>query len=419
MKPFLLLLLVILAGLYACSPAPDLPPPPINEYLVVGNDKGFRDDYINQANIVTVNDSSVTVRSLKSVDNFRNYPIVNGYVEGGADPKLHWQFTNLGRDTITLTDTSRANNFYLRRLSRVDSLPGVLDLLMSGEVKSWNAQRTVSRMHNSYVFNDMGQAAGCVISRSYYPYMDWTTMRGVTEEDATPKIEYYMRRSAPGSLWRLYTRFAQPILVRKNYKNGLTVMPLDSLSINGDTLYGHSITDQSFKFWHDLRLYRTDSNAADVLPTLLASLPAETAKVEVLPTEARNRYRRRWEKNENPADYITVYGEDLEGLQLGFSGQDQLKLMVDGTEIFSGNYRLHSTATYLIVGEECENDAYWHYERHGDSLTFRVPLRVEQPFEEEVNTYKVNGKEVTIPAGRWYANEEWRGTYLVKEVESK
>jgi len=411
----------MLAGLYACSPAPNPPPPPVNEYLVVGNDKGFRDDFINQANIVTVNDSSITVRSLKSADNFRNYPIVNGYVEGGTKPELHWRFTRVGQDTIALVDTSRATTFYLRRLNRVDSLPGTLGLLVSGELKRKFAASASFIPHVNYVFNDMGQGAGCLINRSYYPHLDWTTMRGVADKDAMPEIEYYVRRSEMSSLWRLYTRFAQPILVYKNYKNGLTVVPLDSLSVNGDTLHGHAISDRSFKSWSDFRLFRTDVSVADQLPDLLALLSAKPEKVEVLPTKVRNKYRRNWEKGEDPTDFITVYEEDLENLQLSFSGKDQLKLLVDGAEIFSASYSFHPTTPYLIVGEKCEDDAYWHYERHGDSLTFRVPLRVEMPFTEEVRTqvFDSNGKEITFPASRWYATEEWRGTYLLKEVDSK
>jgi len=223
----------MLAGLYACSPAPNPPPPPVNEYLVVGNDKGFRDDFINQANIVTVNDSSITVRSFQ--------------------------------DTIALVDTSRATTFYLRRLNRVDSLPGTLGLLVSGELKRKFAASASFIPHVNYVFNDMGQGAGCLINRSYYPHLDWTTMRGVADKDAMPEIEYYVRRSEMSSLWRLYTRFAQPILVYKNYKNGLTVVPLDSLSVNGDTLHGHAISDRSFKSWSDFRLFRTDVSVADQL----------------------------------------------------------------------------------------------------------------------------------------------------------
>ena len=419
MKPLLLLSILAVAGLYACSSAPDSLPPPVNEYLVVGNDKGFRDDYINQANLVTINDSSITVRSLKSVDSYRDYPIVNGYVEGGADPKLHWKMSVIGQDTIALRDTSRQSTFYLRRLARVDSLPPALGLLTSGELKTMGVGRPGLR--SNYVFNDMGQSAGCLINRGYFPYTDWTKMSENSDIKAMPEAEYYVRRGRPSSLWRLYTRFAQPILVTKNYVDGLIAVPLDSLSLNGDTLYGHSVSDLSFKSWNDFHIFRADSIAAGLTPSLLATLSAEAVKTEVMPAKARNQHRRRWEKGEDPAKYLTVYEGDLDNLRLKFSGTDRLNLMTGGTELLSRNYRLHPTAPYLIVGEECDNDAYWHYELHGDSVTFRVPLRVEVNIDERQRTTYLDGKgnEVAIPVGRWYALDEWRATYLLSREESR
>jgi len=421
MKPAIFIFVLAIAGLVSCSPSPPAPQPPVNEYLVVGNDKGFRNDYIDQTNLVTIDDNSVTVRSLRSADNARSYPIVNGYVEGGADPRLHWRMSTLGNDTIALLDTSRSTSFYLKRLHRVDSLPGVVGLLTSGELVNGKVGTKQFVSRRNYVYLDMGQGAGCLIDRGYFPYFDWSKAEGKPSVSSRLDAEHYVRMSTPGSLWRLYNRFAQPILVHQNEKYGLRVMPLDSISEEGDTLYGHAISDISFKQRNKLLLCRSASAAAEVTPSILSALAAAPAKVHVAPAKVRNQYRHRWEKGEDATDFITVYEEDLKEMRLQFSAPDRLELMVGDAEIFSHTYRLHSTAPYLVVGEECENDAYWHYELHGDSLTFRVPVRVELPVnnQEPVTIVDGNGKEISIPVGRWYAVDEWRGTYVLNSAELK
>ncbi len=421
MKPITLLLALAFAGLFTCSSEVDqLPPPPVNEFLVVGNDKGFRDDFINQANLVTLNDSSLSVRSLRSADNVRKYPLVNGYVEGSSDPALHWRFDTIGQDTITLTDTSRASTFYLHRLRRVDSLPAALGLLTSGELKNGGTSERSFRHTSNYVFNDMGQQAGCMITRSYYGYRDWTKMKGNSEINAMPEVEYYLRSGGKSSIWRLYERFAQPILVYDNYKGGLTVIPLDSISGNLDTLYGRSLSDRSFKLVEGRKFVRQNSDLKRLSAEMMTELPAKPDRVEVMPDKVRDRHRRRWEKVEGLKEKLTLFEDDLAGLNLSFSGKDQFVFSNGDKTILSTNYRFHDSAPYLIVGDECENDAYWHYEFHEDSLTFRIPLRLELVVEDEKpRVMDINGKQVTIPVGRWYAEEEWRGTYHIGEVLGK
>lgn len=417
MKPITLLLALAFAGLFACSSDAELPPPPpppVNEFLVVGNDKGFRDDYINQANLVTLNENSLSVRSLRSVDNVREYPLVNGYLEGGSDPALHWRFDTIGQDTITLTDTSRASTFYLHRLRRVDSLPDALPLLTSGELNSGSAVPSNFRQVSNYVFNDMGKRAGCLITRSYLGVRDWTKMTGNSDRNAMPEIEYYMRTGGRSSIWRLYERFAQPILVFDNYKAGLTVMPLDSLSANLDTLYARSLSDHSFKLTEGRKLVRSISGTERPSVEVVTGLQAEPDRVEVMPDKIRDRHRRRWEKTEGIAEKLTVFEDDLAGLSLKFIGKDQLSLSNGNKVLVSTAYSFHDSAPYLVVGDECESGAYWHYELAGDSLTFLVPMRVElMVTDEKPSVMDINGKEITIPVGRWYIEEEWRATYFL------
>ncbi len=419
MKPITLLLALALAGLFACASEPNSPPPPppVNEFLVVGNDKGFRDDYINQANLVTLNnDSSLSVRSLRSADNVRKYPIINGYLEGGTDPALHWQFGTIGQDTITLTDTSRASTFYLHRLRRVDSIPEALPLLTSGELNNGGPTIIDFRQIQNYVFNDMGQQAGCLITRSYFGVRDWTTMTGNADRTALPKVEYYRRNDTPSSVWRLYERFAQPILVYDNYKSGLTVMPLDSVSANLDTLYGHSLSDRSFKLAEGRKFVRADTSAKQRMAAVLAALPAKPDRVDLMPEKLRQQHRRRWEKTEGLKEKLTIFEDDIAGLNISFSGNNQLSFGNDDKVLVTSSYRFHPSAPYLVVEDECNNDAYWHYELHEDSLTLRIPLRLELlSTDEKPLVLNVDGKEITMPPGRWYTNEEWRGSYYLGE----
>ncbi|MFT4686155.1 MAG: hypothetical protein ACJATN_002978 [Neolewinella sp.] len=420
MKPIFLLLTLAFTGFSACSPDADPPSPPVNEFLVVGNDKGFRDDYISQANIITINDSALTVRSLRSVDNARVYPIVNGYLEGGSDPTLHWRFSTIGQDTITLTDTSRASTFYLHRLRRVDSIPEAIGLLTSGELNTGGNALTGPSDRSNYVFNDMGQSAGCLINRSYRGYRDWTKMVGNSENNAVPDVEYYVRNGSQSSLWRLYGRFAQPILIYDNYKKGMTVIPLDSVSLGGDTLYGRSVTDRSFRFFNNYKLVRVDTSAMRLSADVLAALPATPDCIELMPLKASKRHRRRWEEIEGMQNALTIYEEDLEGLRLEFSGTDKIAFSNGGETLVFQSYRFHETASYLVVGDECDTGAYWHYKFRGDSLTFRIPLRVEVVISDLLpQVMEINGKEVTVPAGRWYVDEEWRATYFIGEEESR
>lgn len=384
--------------------------PPVNEYLVVGNDRGFRDDFINQANLITVYDSSIAVRSLRSVENVRKYPIVNGYVMGGSDPALHWAIDSIGQDTISLLDTSRSTTFYLHRLSRVDSLPTAGELLTSGEIIS-PAFSFFQNSIESLVFNDMGQGAGCLIERSYFPYLDWTKISGSSDPREMPEVEYYVRSEAPPTLWRLYGRFAQPILVRDAQGKGMTVSMLDSVSVNGDTLYGYSINDRSFKNFSALKLIR--SNTTSLTASQLQLLPQRPVYVEEPPAAARKQHRRRWPNDERDEDYLAVFEEDLPELSLRFNGDD-LTLSAGERTLASRPYRMHETAPYLIVGDECDPNAHWHYRVHGDSVTMRIPLRVEFSEIGEATTVKMNGQDVTVPAGRWYAAEEWKATFLLE-----
>ena len=421
MKPVTLLMALAFAGLFSCSSEPD-GPPPVNEYLVVGNDKGFRDDFINQANLVTVSDSSLAVRSLRSADNVRTYPIVNGYLEGGADPALHWRYDTIGQDTITLTDTSRANVFYLHRLRRVDSIPTALGLLTSGELTS-HAGAVVpdnGDIGNNFVFNDMGQAAGCLINRGYYGYRDWTKMVGNAESGAMPPVEYYLRSGNRSSLWRLYRRFVQPILVYDNYNSGLTVIPLDSVSAGRDTLYGRSITDRSFRIREDVRLYRRDTSRGELDAEYFTALPDLPDRVERTPEKIKLRHRRRWEEAYGLEEKLTIYEDDMAGLRLLFLAGNRLVLRNDEKVFLSTEYTLHESAPYLVVEDQCDNNAYWHYSVTDDSLTLRVPLRVDvTPPNGKPEVMEINGKKITIPAGRWYINEEWRATYALEEQTGK
>lgn len=411
------LILPALVGLFlfvSCGTDAPVPPPPVNEYLVVGNDRGFRDDFINQADHVTVFDSSLRVRSLLAADSYRDYPIVNGYVQGGTDPVLHWEYGTIGQDTISVRDTSRNSTFYLRRMNRVDSLPRAVELLTSGELTSGTPGPAFGFQRN-YVFNDLGQNAGCLVTRSYYGYRDWTSMRGNSKPGAMPEVEYYIRSGDSGNLWRMYTRFAQPVLVYNNSKNETTVISLDSMSANQDTLYGRSITNRNFSVIGSVRFVRPSARPVLTAQQLM-NLPADPLVVELLPDKVHGQHRHRWEKDEDPEQYLTAFPDELDKLRLRFPSPDRLVFGTEEKDLLATDYRFHDTAPYLIVGDECDDPAYWHYERSGDTLMVRVPLRIDLPNDRQPTVMTVNGKEITIPPARWYAEDEWRASYLLGDT---
>ena len=285
-------LLALLGLLLLVSCGSDAPTmfPPVNEYLVVGNDKGFRDDFINQANHITVFDSFVRVRSLRAVDSEREYPIVNGYVEGDSDPALHWRFDSVGHDTLMLTDTARNSTFYLHRLNRLDSLPQVVPLLTSGEVHLGHGNSFTG--WESMLFKNFGQAAGCFVRRGYYPYRDWTKMTGVSKVDSLPAPEYYIRRTPPASLWRVYERFAQPILVMDNRDRGMSVILLDSVAAQRDTLYGRVITDRSFNRIGAFEIMVADTAVSTVDNSFLSGIEGKPVATKLAPDKVRSQARR-------------------------------------------------------------------------------------------------------------------------------
>lgn len=410
------LILPALVGLFlfvSCGTDAPAPPPPVNEYLVVGNDRGFRDDFINQADHVTVFDSSLRIRSLLAADSYRDYPIVNGYVQGGNDPLLHWKYGTVGNDTITVRDTARNSTFYLRRLGRVDSLPAVVDLLTSGELRNGEGPARNFGYRQNRVFNNLGQNAGCLVMRDYYGYRDWTSIRSSEKSDTMPEVLYYLRSGGDGgSIWRMYSRFSQPILVYRDSKSQLTVIPLDSLSANRDTLYGWSVNNRSFNYIGRTVFIRAAART-ELSPRQLLDLPAAPLSVELQPTKIRDQHRHRWEKDEDPEQYLTAYPDELNDLQLRFPGPDRLIFGTGEKDLLTAEYRLHDTAPYLVVGDECDDLAYWHYERSGDTLMVRIPLRIHVPVEQKTEYMTVNGKEIAIPPSRWYARDEWRASYLL------
>lgn len=409
------LILPALVGLFLfVSCGTDAPDglPPVNEYLVVGNDLGFRDDFINQADHITVLDSSLRVRSLLSADSYRDYPIVNGYVQGGTNPLLHWEYGTIGKDTVTVRDTARNCIFYLRRMNRVDSLPRAVDLLTSGELFAGVSARAFGYQQN-HVFNDLGQNAGCLVMRNYYGYRDWSSIRSSGKPDTIPEVLYYVRSGGNGSLWRMYTRFSQPILVYSNYKAEMTVIPLDSMSADQDTLYGWSINNRSFNHIGTAAFVRASPRPELPFQQLL-NLPAAPLSVEMLPTKIHEQHRRRWDNDEDQEQYLTAYPDELDELHLRFPSPDRLVFGTNDKDLLATDYRFHDTAPYLVVGDECDHLAYWHYERSGDTLTLRIPLRIDLPNNQQPTVMTVNGKEITIPPGRWYAEDEWRASYLLE-----
>lgn len=397
----------------SCGPDEPVEPPPANEYLVVGNDRGFRDDFINQANHVTVTDSALRVRSLRSADSYRDYPIVDSFLQGGTNPALHWKYGAIGNDTITLTDTSRNCTFYLHRLSRVDSLPNAVGMLTSGEINSGTKLGAFSASDN-LLFKDLGQSAGCMVNRRYYPYQDWSTMTGNSNVRAMPEVEFYVRQTPPASLWRIYERFAQPILVVDNYEKGMTVVMLDSLAERNDTLYGRSISDRSFNRIGSYKLVRTDSAAGALNEEQLKSITGLPVRVELSPEKARKQYRHRWQKRDDRSQFLTVNEQEIDELSLVFLEGDNVSIRSGNNIVAQSNYRFHETAPYLIIGDDCDSYAHWHYAISNDSLTVRVPLRINLEVNEQPQTFKDGkGNIIEVPVSEWYFEEEWRAVYIV------
>ena len=397
--------------LSSCGESAEEATPPVNEYLVVGNDKGYRNAFIDQGNHVLVTDSALHVTSLRSVEVTRTYPIVDSFVIGGSDPVNHWRLGYVGNDTITVRDTAQGNSYYLRRMRRVPLHDSLASFITDREmiVPSFFVQDTAP---NYTLFAGLAEGVGFAHSIMYQPYIDYSKQVGLTTGDDRPVASVYYRSISPVSNYRIFRRFAQPVLATEGYNGGLRIRLIDSLSMNGDTLYGMSTVESSptssrpFRLVHSPPAKLLDEVELDMLmmstPVTRLLLDGEDAKV--------HRRASAYDAVENPT---RITSEEAGQLRIEKGRGQPVRIFAGERLVQELMISPHPTMPYLRGAMANSPFEYWRYHIHDDSVTIYIPLQVEYGFTEPRNVFSSSGGTVTVPGKALIRDDEWRITYPI------
>lgn len=161
-----------------------------SEWVVIGNDLGFRNEFIDMANVVRLSDSNLTVYSVAYPDVALKFPIRDSIVIGSSDKK--WQLTTAGPDSLLLHDTVQNNRYHLLRLKNYQPQENVWELLTKNRFTG-----PFYGDYKEFVFEGSDtSAANCYVA--HLMHTRWGELRPVRLKDG---------------FWRLDQRFNQPLLL--------------------------------------------------------------------------------------------------------------------------------------------------------------------------------------------------------------
>jgi len=415
-RPFYAAFLPLLC-LLACSQDPEITSvAPPNEWIVVGNDLGLRNEFVDMTNVVVTNDSSISVYSAANPLMEIHFPLVDSVVIGAEEEAYHWPMQQVGRDSLVLLDTAKGNKYYLQRLRRAEFTTSVADFLRSGELK-----RGGGMFWSYFVFSGDAGGQSCYASRGYFRQRDWSKAVTAAKEGkpiANPIPEFIgppLRQVSSNGFWRVEERFAQPIFVYTNGTDKLHLLVVDSLQPNS-AIFGKSLNNYTPNRVSSASQFLRDSSqkVAPTLKELLPDLAATGGTATAFAAAAKEKEKekssilsRRFSFNgKELREGLVVPDLDLPDLQLDFPGPARYRLHTPERTVAEGTYVLHEQAPYLVVDDGCESENYWPYTHTDSTLEVKVYLKVQ------LTQMKLSERDLTHnPDGQHYAVDEWVATF--------
>jgi hypothetical protein len=382
MKPISLLLVLALASLFACSfDEPEIPVPP-SEWIVVGNDLGLRNEFLDMANVIRLRDSSMTVYPLGSPNVALDYPIVDSILHGGDE---RWRMIPHNLDTIIFFDSLKNNSYYLHRLVDRDSLESSLVVGRDFFLGS-------SRRGTSYLFEDTpGTELNCYLSRGYFEY------------DNLKRVAF-----GKDGYWRIDHRFRQPLLMITTGNVQHTVILIDSASVETG-LSGVAVNNNMPNGRERRQRFVPSEKSFDYknLADMLDRIDTEKTRAKLYSNpDSLTRYTRFTTSGRELKEWRSMNDFEATNLQLSITG-DRYRLHTSEQELFEGEIALHPTGPYLLIDGGCADQNYLPIHASAtDTLVITVPVRMIITTPMEMPTVTRNGVEVTMSNGQHFINNE-------------
>ena len=317
-----------------------------HHYLVVGNDRGLRNEFIDVANVVRLGEGDLTVWSVADTAYRVTYPVRDSLLLG--PPGEVWRLRQPTPDTLLLLDSAKNNRYYLVRLRPWDPPLDLVDLLTGVQFTDEDEFRTTT-----LAFEGDGTATrNCLITHG-------TTHRS----DPGPQPVHH-----EDGYWRVDRRFGRPLLLttRKDLHHYVTV--IDSVGQDYGVAGWQTINSQPIPARNRRHLRPVPVRyTRDSLRNVLSRLEDATATTASWVTGAG---KRRWRASTSPRDLTGgIVVADFEIDQLRLLLADDRYAFTTGDRTFrSGTFRLHGTLPYLILDEGCSNENFLTV----DSLTERA-----------------------------------------------
>ncbi|MEL7160174.1 MAG: hypothetical protein AAFN92_05400, partial [Bacteroidota bacterium] len=378
MKPYHLVTLALPLFFFACTPE-DAPLPPPNEWVVVGNDLGLRNEFVDMANIVVTKDSSITVYSAANPGWETSFPLVDSVVRGGPDPDLHWRLQTNGPDSLVLVDSVKDNRYHLRRLRRTELPDSLANFLRAGELVR---ERDY---HSTYfLFAGVADGTSCYGMRRYYQQTDWSKAVAAARNGqpiADPEPELVgppIRRETIDGFWRVEDRFAQPMFLYTEGSDKHYLVLVDSLQ-PGAAVYGDLVQNYVPNRIAQGVTYRLDTGKVvrRDLPELLSSLDPERGIATSTFDSVGTSYWRYSFSGRELREGIVVPDIDLPALRLEFPGPGTYRIYNEVRTVATGKWSGRDGASYLFANGGCANDEHWPYVATDTSISIGVPLKIE------------------------------------------
>ncbi|MEM9259570.1 MAG: hypothetical protein AAGA62_07970, partial [Bacteroidota bacterium] len=319
------------------------------------------------------------------------------------DEKYHWRLRQINQDSLVLVDSLKENQYYLRRLRRTDSIPGLAEFLRSGEMRLGEAPRW-----QHFLFTGDESVGSCYGVRRYRREQDWSqaiakARAGEAVKEPEPVlVGPPLRQESTSGYWRLEERFAQPIFVYTQGEDKYNVVLVDSL-LKQEAMYGKLVLNyvpnrihESTRYWRD-----TSRQILRNPTTFLRQLDPITGQNSLSPDSIRNKYQRLSFSGRELKKGLVVLDVDAPELAINFSG-NEYGISVAGRQLTAGKYEAHPEAPYLIVNGGCDNLNYWPYTLTDTSFLLQVPLKVEL-----TGAYKSRFGVGTSTARRYHL-DEWK-----------
>lgn len=345
-------LLLLLPFSCSNSEVDDLPP---DQWIVVGNDLGLRNEFIDMANLVDVEDGNLRVRSAVIPNMELNYPIRDSLVIGSEEEQ--WRLSRRGSDTLMLFDSVKNNHYYLERLRVVELDSSWIDH------PTQNVFSIKGRYRDEvFVFEERGgQDQGCYLNR-------------VTQNIGNQRKWY----DQPDGFWRTEERFNQPILSYTIGGNRDIIFLIDSIK-TGDGLYGRRIDNNNMNgIRRGQLLWESDKKKIESPEELLAKLDFSETKVTLLADSLKNRHSRFTYNGSLPENIISVAEHDLDGLWLLFD-EAGFAINVGEKNIRQGSFSFHPRANFILLEGGCLNVHYLPFEVLEDRMVIKLPVTLIRP----------------------------------------